>query len=723
MRPSPMTSPPSARAAGAAGWLVAAVLLLLGTGGAASRPGGWWLGMPGLLFLALGCGGAVIAWRAGLAAGGWAAGLAVIPLLLFVGLPVPGLRALSGPPLLALAAAAVVAALARARRLPPRSLLLPVAFAIHACVAMRVQRQVGPEGDEPHYLMVADSLIRDHDVSLERDYAEGRYRVFHPGDLAPHYRVRGRHGEIYSLHAVGLSLLILPAYALGGYPAASFFMALLAALLAREVRETARDWGCADGPAEAAGWTVALAPPLVHYAGLVFTEVPAALAVAIALRRGRDLAAARRVDLILVGLAVAALPWLNVRYAVLAAVLLVFVLAGRPAWRSAAFIVGLVALSALALALYHDVLYGFLDPRRVYGRRPEVSLATLPEGIPGLLLDQEFGLLVYAPVYALAAPGLVLLARRHRCAALACGALVVATLLTAGAWPMWRGGWNPPARFLLPVVPALALGLAASFQNGVGSATALLLGWSVWVGLAGGWEPRLVHRDRDGTAPFFRVFAGAEEWTRLLPGYVLPGENPDRDRLALLWTGALGLAAIASVRPGLRARGGAMAALGLLGAAGTASLLSTHRTGGRDAVRLVGRTAVSVPGWHVARPAAAAWEPRELTWGPAYEPHRHPDGAAVGERLPLPQGRYDLRLQGEEIASEMPPPGLVVRPEGTAAGRVIGMEKDAGLRSASFEVRPGEGAATLSLVGGGPFLIKRIELRTSTFDPAAGLNP
>ena len=65
--------------------------------------------------------------------------------------------------------------------------------------------------------------------------------------LEPHYRVRGRNGEIYSLHALGLSLLVLPAYALGGYPAASFFMALSASLLAREIRELLRDVRAGDG--------------------------------------------------------------------------------------------------------------------------------------------------------------------------------------------------------------------------------------------------------------------------------------------------------------------------------------------------------------------------------------------------------------------------------------------------------------------------------------------
>src|SRR3989442_2658301 len=609
-----MQLPPSPRAAGAAGWLVVATLLLLAAGGAASRPAGWLLGVPRVPALIVAAAAvALIAWRSGVAGGTWALGLAFIPVLLLVGAPIPGLRALSGPPLTALALAGVVAALAAARRLPPRWLLLPAAFAIHSAVAMRVQSQVGPEGDEPHYLMVADSLLRDHDLSLERDYAEGRYRVFHPGDLAPHYRVRGRHGEIFSLHAVGLPVLILPAYALGGYAAASFFMALLAALLAREVREAVRVSGLGEAAAEAAGWTVALSPPLIYYAGLIFTEVPAALAVAVALRRGRDLAAARTADVILLGAALAMLPWLNVRYAVLSVLLLLFALTGRPSRRVVAVLLALSATTAVGLAVYHQALYGFFDPPRAYCRRPQISLATLPEGLPGLLFDQEFGLLVYAPIFVLAIPGFARLARRSPRHALVAVGLTAATLLMAGSWPMWRGGWNPPARFLLPVVPALALGLAASFQRGFGSASALLLGWSVWVGVAGGLEPRLVHRDRDGEAPLFRVLSGAEEWTRLMPGYVLPEENPDRRRLALLWATALGIAAASSLRPGTRPRGAALAGLGHLAGTGGPSLLSTHPTAGPDAGRPLGRAAVRVPGWSLLRNAGATGGPSDLT--------------------------------------------------------------------------------------------------------------
>ena len=67
--------------------------------------------------------------------------------------------------------------------------------------------------------------------------------------------------------------------------------------------------------------------------------------------------------------------------------------------------------SALALCAYHSILYGFFDPRLVWGRRPEFALGTLGEGLPGLAFDQELGLLPYAPVFVLCVPGAARLLR------------------------------------------------------------------------------------------------------------------------------------------------------------------------------------------------------------------------------------------------------------------------------------------------------------------------
>ena len=689
------------------GALAIALTALLAFGGAAADGSSVWLGLPGLAtVLAIGLVvfglAAVRGCRERL---GVAAGLVLPLVLLLVGARFAGVRALSGPPLAALALAGLALVLAGFEMRIRRGLFLPLAFAALVTAAGRSHVQVGPQGDEPHYLMVADSLLRDGDLSLERDYAEGRYATFHDAPLAPHFRVRGRHGEIYSLHAVGLSVLILPAWALAGYAGVTVFMAFLAALVAREAREWTRELTGQDGLAEAVGWLAVLTPPLAHYAGLVFTEVPAALALSLGLRLARRSQISQSHGLA-IGLAAAALPWLNVRYGLLAVIVAAHALWRHRDRRSVACLVAPCAVSAAGLLVYHHQLYGFWNPSRVYGRRPELALATLPEGLPGLLLDQEFGLLVYAPVLALALPGFVFLFRQDRWLALWAGLSVAAVALTAASWPMWRGGFNPPGRFLVPVAPLLLAAAGVVWaKRGLTAGSALLVGFSLFAGLAGAAEPRLAHRDRDGTAPLFRELSGAREWTALLPGYVL--EDPDRNRLALVWALALLAALPWRTRTATARRLGA-ACLGVAVAAQAAAALAHQRTDDRDAVRLVGRDAIRVPALKLSE-APSRWTLEALGWGPLYEPHRHPAGAEVGRRLPLPAGLYRLTVEGQSLGGELP--ALGVAPDSPQAPvRVAPARPAATGWEADFVVRPGERAVSLILVRGGPALVRALSL-------------
>jgi hypothetical protein len=694
------------------GVLAIALAAVLASCGAAADGRATWLGSPSWAALLLAAAAIVIAWVRRYEAASVAVGLFAPLLLLLGGAPLVGVHALSGPPLaaLALAGAALVASSGRVRL---RVLFLPIVFGLLLVAAARSHVQVGPHGDEPHYLMVADSLLRDFDLALEKDYAERRYASFHDGVLEPHYRVRGKGGEVYSLHAVGLSVLILPAWALAGYAGVTVFMTIVAALVAREVREWVRDLTLQDGLAEAGGFIAALSPPLLFYAGLVFTEMPAALCLSAGLRLARrDHLAAR--EALIVGCAAAAMGWLNVRYAPLATIVAAHALWRHPRVRTLVSVLVPCAVSAAGLLLYHHALYGFWDPRRVYGRRPEFALATLPEGLPGLLLDQEFGLLVYAPLLVVSLLGLVYLIRRDRGAGLAVLAAVSAVFLTAATWHMWRGGFNPPARFLVPIVPLLWVGVALVLdKRGLTAGAALLLGWTLWTGIEGASEPRLVHRDRDDTAPLFRERSGALEWTGLLPGYVL--SHPDRHRLAGLW--ALALLAAVPWRPrSASARRLAVAGLGLVAAAQAASWLTRDRTGDRDAVRLVGESGVRLPGWRIGE-VPARWTLEAVGWGPLYEPHRHPGGAELGRRLALPPASYQLAVEARELGAGHPT--LVVVPDRPGAvAREAPFASTAGGWEAAFAVRPGERAVTLLIKGGGPLLVTGLTLRVQP--PGAG---
>jgi hypothetical protein len=287
---------------------------------------------------------------------------------------------------------------------------------------------------------------------------------------------------------------------------------------------------------------------------------------------------------------------------------------------------------------------------------------------------------------------------------LVCAALVASVLAVASAWPMWRGGWNPPARFLVPVLPALMVLTAAGLRGRLRAGPALLVGWGLWAGLAGGAEPRLVHRDRDGTAPLWRQTSGAVEWTRLLPGYVLA--DPDRHRLAAVWVGALVLAASA---PGLAsARNLGLAAAGLVAAATAADGLSQGRAGGREAVHVIGQPALRVPGWSVVA-GEGRWGPGELGWGPVYEPHRFPEGAVFGSRLPLVPGCYRVEVDAEVLGDGVPWVRLRPEPGRVRLARLAGTPLQA-----QFEIAAGEHAVTLALEGGGPLTLRGVRLVRDT---------
>ena len=48
-----------------------------------------------------------------------------------------------------------------------------------------------PSGDEPHYLVIAQSLLIDGDLQIENNHRARDYATFVDGDLAPHSLRRG----------------------------------------------------------------------------------------------------------------------------------------------------------------------------------------------------------------------------------------------------------------------------------------------------------------------------------------------------------------------------------------------------------------------------------------------------------------------------------------------------------------------------------------------------
>jgi hypothetical protein len=276
---------------------------------------------------------------------------------------------------------------------------------------------------------------------------------------------------------------------------------------------------------------------------------------------------------------------------------------------------------------------------------------------------------------------------------------------------MWRGGFNPPARFLVPLVSVLAVPLALSLRRGLGPATALLAGWSVWCGLVGAANIETVHRDRDGVAPFFRTQSGAREWTAALPSFVLPEDRPTRI-LAWPWAALLGLPLLLGATrslfpsPRLRNRDTLLASIAFMSAAILADRSSPRvRSPERDAARLLGSPAFLLPWFAFEASSPAAW-PLQFF----YEPHRFPTGQGFAKAVPLRAGRYELTLATRDRLNGSDAPYVEIRDRKTIAATTTLMVVARDGLHAVMELRQA-GTYDLALVGGGSVAFVGAELR------------
>ena len=477
-----------------------------------------------------------------------------------------------------------------------RRWIFAVSLLVYLVFGLGSARVNGPAGDEPHYLIIAESLLKDGDLMIENNHVRGDYRsFFFHGDLRPDYLKRGKNGAIYSIHAPGLPMLLLPAYAVGGYVGAVAMLCCLAALTALAVFDLS---AAIAGPTAASiTWVgVCLTIPFVPHAWLIFPEMAGTLVVAwTALWLWRPVDEVGTFGWLRRGVVLGVLPWLHTKFVVLLVVLataLAIRLLRRP--RALVAVATPVAVSGLLWMYSFYAIYGVLDPEAPYGAYAGlfVVIRNIPHGLIGLLFDQKFGLLFYSPIYLVAIAGAWLMLRRRETMYLA--ATLIATCVSYAASSsrlyMFWGGAGAPARFLVPTLPCLApmiaIAVAETRRPAARALVGLWLGLGVSVAVAGIVWPstRMLFSDPHGRARVLEALQGGSPLALVIPTFT----DPD-------WVAQIG-----QFWPWL-----------LASAAGLAALVVSSRRWSLSAWRLAGlTTAVFALSGAVltARPAAAVRE-------------------------------------------------------------------------------------------------------------------
>ena len=435
----------------------------------------------------------------------------------------------------------------------PRPLVLTVAaFVVYAALGAWVTSVQGLGGDEPHYLVITESLLRDGDLRIENNHENRDYERFFPLPLRPHFLKRGIDRVIYSIHSPGLPALLLPAYAVGGRLGANLFMALLASLTGTAVFLLARAVST-PGVALATWVGLSFTTPFLMHGWLLYPEMAGACVVAWVLWWTWQSPGEGVGRWVWRGLAVGCLPWLHVKFVVLlvaCGLALGVRLRQRPASLAAFGVPIVLSLAAWLLSFY--MMYGVLDPTIPYGGAAAMgetlAWTNVVRGTLGLLADQEFGLLLYSPFYLLALVGLVPLLRRRDTRFVAAVSLLVgvAFLVATTRYYMWWGGSSVPARFLVPALPLVAPFLAAGISRlapgpsgRVFTVVTLAASLSAACLLVAQPARLLMYNDRDGSGKLLQWLQGSAPLTSAFPSFWMPDWRAQLPALTVVAVGFL----------------------------------------------------------------------------------------------------------------------------------------------------------------------------------------
>ena len=326
--------------------------------------------------------------------------------------------------------------------------------------------------DEPQYLLTAISLAEDRNLDIADELADGRWRAFHALAL-PEQTEPLADGRRLSPHDPLLPLLLAGPVAVGGWVGAKLAMAAMAGLLAALLVWTAvRRLGVPLGTATLATALLACSPPLAVYGSQIYPELPAALAVLAAAAALTSSAPPSGRATLVTGVAVAALPWLGVKYAPVAAAIALVAcwrVARAGQARRALALAGSLALAGAAFLVLHRWWYGGWTPYAagdhfvggelsVVGTEPDYLGRS--RRLLGLLVDRGFGLAAWQPAWLLAVPAVAALARRRPPGWAALALPLAAGWLVATFVALTMHGWWFAGRQVVVVLPLAALAVA-----------------------------------------------------------------------------------------------------------------------------------------------------------------------------------------------------------------------------------------------------------------------
>ena len=314
-------------------------------------------------------------------------------------------------------------------------------------------------GDEPHYLIMANGIVKYGSFEQTKPYQEEfRTHEIYKSGLAPKdaqpspdntHAVLGPHG-LFSVHNIGLPLLLALPFMLGGVIGAKLLMVLGGALVVVaawrfssyfSLNKTHKFWAVT---------ALAVSFPLLPAANQIYPDTLAGLLALTGLywfltahhKRPRSLE-------LLLAIAIAFLPWLQIKFTATFAVLVLAISAriymdSKDLQRVLRILI-IAGISCAVLAFYNYYAFGKFSGPYQSGAL-EINKTSLMV-LLGLHIDQNQGFLITSPVNLIGLLALGWIYRCNRTFLLVWGLVFLSLIVPNALHPNWYGGGGFSGRF------------------------------------------------------------------------------------------------------------------------------------------------------------------------------------------------------------------------------------------------------------------------------------
>jgi hypothetical protein len=324
-----------------------------------------------------------------------------------------------------------------------------------------------PDGDEPWYFAMGDSLVQDGDLELSAAEVEARSPWYYGKPLRPD-QLTTIHGRSRTTHWPLLSAVLLPACWLRSVFLARLELALLiSTALGLGARSMTSLWDDELLGLLSVG-VLFVATPLATFSLLVFPDGVAAAVFLLALTpvvTGRGAG-----SIVIGGLLAGGLAWLKPSFVLLGLACGLIGLTARQRrsvgtiYKDRVIFAASFAVCVMGFVCFQEVVYGQI---KLYDLTPEP--AEIPSQLALSLAERGRGLLVHFPACGWVLFGATALAAKRlgrmihgpsepgAWPVIAATGLVLAVMVLPACFRATgaMGGWSPPGRYWVPVITAL----------------------------------------------------------------------------------------------------------------------------------------------------------------------------------------------------------------------------------------------------------------------------